>query len=206
MSKIQLLLVEDHQLVIQGISAMLAENEEIVCNGIFKNGRDLLFKLKSFQPDVIVMDINLPDYSGIELCKEVKEKYPVIKVVALSINNQPGIIKKMMDSGANGYVLKDAEQYEIINAIKTVAKGKQYFSQSAVALLKTTENSGFPPLTRREREVLEKIADGLTNQQIAQQLFVDVSTVNSHRKNMLAKYNVQNTAALIKLAITEKLI
>lgn len=206
MSKIQLLLVEDHPLVIQGISAMLSDNEEIECSGIFKNGRDLLYKLKSFQPDVIVMDINLPDYSGIDLCKEVKEQYPVIKIVALSINNQPGIIKKMMDNGANGYVLKDAEQHEIINAIKTVAKGKQYFSQSAVALLKTPENKGLPPLTRREREVLEKIAEGLTNQQIAHQLFVDVSTVNSHRKNLLAKYNVQNTAALIKLAITEKLI
>lgn len=112
----------------------------------------------------------------------------------------------MMDSGANGYVLKDAEQHEIIEAIKTVIKRKQYFSQSAITLLKQPENNGLPPLTRREREVLEKIAEGLTNQQIAQLLFVDISTVSSHRKNLLAKYNVQNTAALIKLAITEKLI
>ena len=203
---IQILLVEDHSLVIQGISTMLEKNEEIECTGIFKNGKDLLAKLKSYQPDVILMDINLPDYNGIDLCKEVKEKYPSVKVVALSINNQPGIIKKMIDSGASGYVLKDAEQYEIIEAIKTVMKRKQYFSQSAVTLLKQPENNGLPPLTRRERDVLERIAEGLTNQQIAQQLFVDVSTVSSHRKNLLAKYNVQNTAALIKLAITEKLI
>lgn len=203
---IQILLVEDHSLVIQGISTMLEKNEEIECTGIFKNGKDLLVKLKSYQPDVILMDINLPDYNGIDLCKEVKEKYPAVKVVALSINNQPGIIKKMIDSGASGYVLKDAEQHEIIEAIKTVIKRKQYFSQSAVTLLKQPENNGLPPLTRRERDVLERIAEGLTNQQIAQQLFVDVSTVSSHRKNLLAKYNVQNTAALVKLAITEKLI
>lgn len=203
---IQILLVEDHSLVIQGISTMLEKNEEIECIGIFKNGKDLLVKLKSYQPDVILMDINLPDYNGIDLCKEVKEKYPAVKVVALSINNQPGIIKKMIDSGASGYVLKDAEQHEIIEAIKTVIKRKQYFSQSAVTLLKQPENNGLPPLTRRERDVLERIAEGLTNHQIAQQLFVDVSTVSSHRKNLLAKYNVQNTAALIKLAITEKLI
>ncbi|MFN8284877.1 MAG: response regulator transcription factor [Chitinophagales bacterium] len=203
---IQVVLVEDHQLVIQGISAMLSENDEIECIGIYKYGTDLLEKLKTQQPDVILMDINLPDYNGIDLCKEVKEKYPAVKVIALSINNQPGIIKKMMDSGANGYVLKDAEQHEIIEAIKTVIKRKQYFSQSAITLLKQPENNGLPPLTRREREVLEKIAEGLTNQQIAQLLFVDISTVSSHRKNLLAKYNVQNTAALIKLAITEKLI
>lgn len=203
---IQILLVEDHSLVIQGISTMLEKNEEIECTGIFKNGKDLLVKLKSYQPDVILMDINLPDYNGIDLCKEVKEKYPAVKVVALSINNQPGIIKKMIDSGASGYVLKDAEQHEIIEAIKTVIKRKQYFSQSAVTLLKQRENNGLPPLTRRERDVLERIAEGLTNQQIAQQLFVDVSTVSSHRKNLLAKYNVQNTAALIKLAVIEKLI
>lgn len=91
---IQILLVEDHSLVIQGISTMLEKNEEIECTGIFKNGKDLLVKLKSYQPDVILMDINLPDYNGIDLCKEVKEKYPAVKVVALSINNQPGIIKK----------------------------------------------------------------------------------------------------------------
>lgn len=203
---IEVLLVEDHPLVIQGISTMLAEQEDIHCAGIFKQGKDLLSRLKTFQPNVILMDINLPDYNGIDLCKEVKERYPDIRVIALSINNQPGIVQKMMDSGAHGYVLKDAERHEIIDAIKTVTKGKNYFSHSAVTLLKQSGNKGLPPLTRREREVLERIAEGLTNQQIAQQLFVDVSTVNSHRKNLLAKYNVQNTAALIKLAITEKLI
>lgn len=203
---IQVILVEDHSLVTEGIKTMIGEAEGIVCACNFTNGNDLLHKLKTFLPDVIIMDINLPDTNGIELCKEVKDKYPAVQVVALSINNQPGIIRKIMDNGASGYVLKDAARQEIIEAIKTVAKGKEYFSRSAVQLLRKPVKPGLPSLTRREREILEKIADGLTNPQIAELLFLDVSTINSHRKNMIAKYNVQNTAALIKLAITEKLI
>ena len=203
---LQVLLVEDHSLVTEGIKSMLAAEKDICCAGNFTNGKDLMQKLRSFQPDVIIMDINLPDITGIELCKEVKEKFPGIYVIALSINNQPGIIRKMIDSGAGGYVLKDAAQQEIIEAIRTVIKGKEYFSRSATMSLRSTNAEILPPLTRREKEILEKIADGLTNQQIATLLFVDVSTVSSHRKNMLAKYCVQNTAALIKLAITEQLI
>lgn len=203
---IQVLLVEDHSLVTEGIKSMISETKDIVCAGSFTNGNALLQKLVSFQPDVIVMDINLPDTNGIELCTTIKVYYPAVNVVALSINNQPGIIRKIMEVGASGYVLKDAAQQEIIEAIRTVAKGKEFFSRSATVLLRQPEKPVLPPLTRREKEILEKIADGLTNPQIAELLFLDVSTINSHRKNMIAKYNVQNTAALIKLAITEKLI
>ncbi len=203
---IQVLLVEDHALVTEGIRSMIGETKDIVCAGNFINGSSLLQKLTQFAPDVIVMDINLPDTNGLELCKLVKEKYPAVNVVALSINNQPGIIRKIMENGASGYVLKDAAQQEIIEAIRMVAQGKEYFSHSAAVLLRTPETPSLPPLTRREKEVLEKIVDGLTNQQIAELLFLDVSTINSHRKNMLSKYGVNNTAALVKLALTEKLI
>jgi DNA-binding NarL/FixJ family response regulator len=203
---IQLFLVEDHSLIREGIKSMLLNESGIGCAASFTNGKDLLLKLPSFQPDVIVMDINLPDINGIELCKMVKDSYPLVHIIALTINNQPGIIRKMMENGASGYVLKDAAQHEIVEAINTVMQGKEYFSQSATLLLRKPDNKALPALTRREREILEKIADGLTNQQIADSLFVDISTVSSHRKNMLAKYGVSNTAALVKLAITEKLI
>lgn len=203
---IQILLVEDHSLVTEGIKAMLIKEKEMDCAGIFTNGTDLLQKLKSFVPDVIVMDINLPDINGIELCKKVKDKYPAVHILALSINNQPGIMRKMIETGATGYVLKDAAEHEIIAAIKAVSKGKEYFSQSTTLLLRSDNSNILPSLTRREKEILEKIADGLTNQQIAEVLFVDISTVSSHRKNMLSKYGVNNTAALVKLALTEKLI
>lgn len=203
---IQVLMVEDHPLVKEGIIAILADETDINCAGHFYNGTDLLYRLKNFQPDVILMDIDLPDMTGLDLCKKVKVLYPAICIIALSINNQAGIIKKMMENGASGYVLKDAAQHEITEAIRTVVKGKHYFSRSASLYLRKADTGKLPPLTRREKQVLEKIADGLTNPQIAEQLFVDVSTVNSHRKNMLAKFGVQNTAALIKLAIKENLI
>lgn len=203
---IEILLVEDHSLITEGIKGMLVKEKEMNCAGVFTNGTDLLQKLKSFVPDVIVMDINLPDINGIELCKKVKDKYPAINILALSINNQPGIVRKMIENGATGYVLKDAAEHEIIAAIKAVSKGKEYFSQSATLLLRNDSSNILPSLTRREKEILEKIADGLTNQQIAEALFVDISTISSHRKNMLSKYGVNNTAALVKLALTEKLI
>lgn len=203
---INLFLVEDHPLVSEGIKAIFEREKEINCTDYFDNGKDFLTKLNHIQPDVIVMDINLPDINGIDLCKMVKEKFPTIHVIALSINNEKGIIKKMIANGASGYILKDAAQYEIVDAIKAVIQRKTYFSISASQVLNKQDKVPIPTLTRREKEILIKIADGLTNQQIADLLFVDVSTVSSHRKNMLAKYDVQNTAQLIKLAITEKLI
>ncbi len=202
----EIYLVEDHPLVTEGIKAIFDKEDGMNCTHSFDNGKDLLSKLPIHQPDVIVMDINLPDTNGIDLCKIVKDQYPSVAVIALSINNEKSIIKKMMDNGASGYILKDAAKYEIVDAIKAVMQRKTYFSISASNTLKKPDERKLPTLTRREKEILLKIADGLTNQQIADLIFVDVSTVSSHRKNMLAKYDVQNTAQLIKLAITERLI
>jgi DNA-binding NarL/FixJ family response regulator len=203
---IEIYLVEDHPLVTEGIKAIFDKESGLLCTHSFDYGNDLLAKLPFHQPDVIVMDINLPDVNGIDLCKMVKEQYPRVFIIALSINNEKGIIKKMIENGASGYILKDAAKYEIVEAVKTVIQRKTYFSISASNTLKKPDERKIPALTRREKEILLKIADGLTNQQIADLLFVDVSTVSSHRKNMLSKYDVQNTAQLIKLAITEKLI
>lgn len=203
---IEVFLVEDHPLVREGIKAIFERDSEINCSHYFDTAKDFLAALLHIQPQVVVMDINLPDANGIELCKIVKEKYPRIQVLALSINNEKGIIKQMMENGASGYILKDAAQYEIIDAIKKVHQHKTYFSVSASEALKKQDKNPIPALTRREKEILIKISDGFTNQQIADQLYVDISTVSSHRKNMLAKYDVPNTAQLIKLAIMEKLI
>lgn len=202
---IKVFLVEDHPLVIEGIKSLLAEDAGIQCTGICSTGNDLLQLLKTQQPDVILMDMNLPDTNGIDLCKLVKASYPKVFVVALTINNQPGIINKMIEIGASGYVLKDAAKHEIIDAVKSVMNGQIFYSHSAASAMRKPDNS-LPSLTRREKEILELIADGMTNQQIADKIFVTTTTVDSHRKNMLTKFGVKNTAALIKLAITEKLI
>lgn len=202
---IKVFLVEDHPLVIEGIKSLLIEDAAIDYAGVCSTGTDLLQMLKRQLPDVILMDINLPDTNGIELCKVVKEKYPNVYVVALTINNQPGIINKMIENGASGYVLKDAAKHEIIEAVKAAAKGDVYYSHSAASAMRKPDTE-LPALTRREKEILELIGDGFTNQEIANRLFLNVTTVDSHRKNMLAKYAVSNTAALVKLAITQKLI
>lgn len=204
---IKVFIVEDHQMVIEGIKALLEGEDDIEWMGSAKLPQDLLLFLKSRQPDVILMDINLPQKNGLELCREVREKYPTIHIVALSVTNQPSIIKKMLENGASGYLLKDASKNEIIAALHQVVKGKDYVSFSvAEALKNNTPVNALPVLTKREKEVLELIADGLTNGEIAEKLFLTVATVDSHRKNMLTKFNVKNTAALVKLAIVNHLI
>ena len=151
------------------------------------------------------MDISLPDKSGIDLCKEVKEKYPSVFIIGLSTFNQQSFIQKMMDNGASGYVLKNATQEELMEAIETVAKGNIYLSHEASQTLRKV-NAGSPVLTRREKEVLELIAEGLTNNEIAIKLFISVSTVDTHRKNLLAKFDARNIASLIKMAMQMQMI
>ncbi|MEN9547618.1 MAG: hypothetical protein RIR12_209 [Bacteroidota bacterium] len=204
--KASVFITDDHYMVIEGIRSLLQNEKDIECVGHATNASSCLAFLKQQQPDVILMDINLPDKNGIDLCKEVKEKYPSIFVIGLSTFNQQSFIEKMMSSGASGFVLKNATQEELFEAIVTVVKGKTYFSQEAATALQNKGNAGVPLLTRREKEVLELIADGLTNNEIAQKIFVSVTTVDTHRKNLLAKFDAKNIASLIKKAMQAQLI
>jgi DNA-binding NarL/FixJ family response regulator len=194
-------IVDDHYMVIEGIRSLLQDEKKIEWTGHASNASSCLAFLHQQQPDIILMDINLPDMSGIELCKEVKEKYPSVFIIGLSTFNQQSFIKKMMENGASGYVLKNATQEELTSAIETVMKGKTYLSEEASHTLRK-ENGANIVLTRREKEVIELIADGLTNAEIAQKLFISVTTVDTHRKNLLAKLEAKNTAALIKIAVS----
>ncbi len=195
-------IVDDHYMVIEGIRSLLQNENGIEWTGHAMNAASCLAFLKNHLPDVILMDINLPDKSGIDLCKEVKEKYPSVFIIGLSTFNQQSFIQKMMDNGASGYVLKNATQEELITAIETVIKGKTYLSEEATHTLRK-ENTTNIVLTRREKEVLELIADGMTNAEIAQKLFISVTTVDTHRKNLLAKLEAKNTASLIKIAVSQ---
>jgi DNA-binding NarL/FixJ family response regulator len=194
-------IVDDHYMVIEGIRSLLQNEKNIEWTGHAMNAASCLAFLKQQQPDVILMDINLPDKSGIELCKEVKEKYPSVFIVGLSTFNQLSFIQKMMDNGASGYVLKNASQQEITDAIDSVVKGKTYLSAEASHTLRS-DDAVTIVLTRREKEVLGLIAEGMTNIEISDKLFISVSTVDTHRKNLLAKLEAKNTAALIKIAVS----
>ena len=204
---IKLFIVDDHFMVIEGIHSLLFNEKDIEWMGHACNGASCLAFLKHQSPDVILMDINLPDTSGIDLCRGVKELYPSINVLGLSTFNQQSFIEKMMGNGASGYVIKNATQQELMEAIHTVVKGKQFLSFDAAQTLRKPENIGNAPvITRREKEVLELIADGMTNNEIAQKLFISITTVDTHRKNILTKFEAKNTASLIKIAVQLKII
>lgn len=198
-------IVDDHYMVIEGIRSLLQNEKSVEWAGHATNAASCFAFLQQHQPDVILMDINLPDKSGIDLCKEVKEKYPSVFIIGLSTFNQQSFIQKMMDNGASGYVLKNATQEELMEAIEAVAKGKIYLSNEASQTLRRNESTNIL-LTRREKEVLELIAEGMTNNVIAQKLFISPSTVDTHRKNLLAKLDVKNTASLIRIASQLQLI
>ncbi len=204
---IKLFIIDDHQMIIEGIRTLLKDEVDIEWMGSAKLPDELMGFLKHKQPDILLMDINLPQKSGLDLCKEIKEKYPAINIIGLSTSNQASVIRKMQENGASGYLLKDASKREIITAIHEVNKGKQNVNFSVAEILKSkTPNNELPALTRREKEILDLISEGLTNQEIANKLFLNITTIDSHRKNMLTKFNAKNTAALIKIAMINNLI
>jgi DNA-binding NarL/FixJ family response regulator len=204
---IKVFIVDDHYMVIEGIRSLLQNETDIEWMGHATHAASCLAFIKQQTPDVLLMDINLPDTSGIDLCKEVKEKYPSICILGLSTFNQQSFIEKMLANGASGYVVKNATQHELMEAIHSVVKGKQYLSFDAgLAMRKPDTESNIPIITRREKEILGLIAEGLTNIEIAQQLFISNTTVETHRKNILAKFKAKNIASLIKLAMQLKII
>jgi DNA-binding NarL/FixJ family response regulator len=199
-------IVDDHYMVVEGIRSLLQAEQGIVWMGHASNANSCLAFLQNRQPDVILMDINLPDISGIELCKQVKQQYPHVFILGLSTFNQLSFIEKMMDNGASGYLLKNASSDEIVAAISEVMHGRKYLSAEAAGVVRHAANTSTTMLTRREKEVLQLIAEGLTNQEIADRLFVSVSTVDTHRKNLLQKMAAKNTAALVKIAMDQQLL
>ena len=203
---IKIFITDDHYMVVEGIRSLLQNEKSIEWMGHASNADSCLAFLQHQLPDVILMDINMPGRSGIELCREVKEKYPSVFIIGLSTFNQQSFIQKMMDNGASGYVIKNATQEELMEAIRVVAKGKIYLSDEAALSLHKNDNSEIPLMTRREKEVLELIANGMTNNEIAKKLFISVSTVDTHRKNLLTKFESKNIASLIKTAMQLQLI
>ncbi len=195
----RIFIVDDHYMVIEGIRSLLQNEKSIEWMGHATHADSCLSFLQHQLPDVILMDISMPDKSGIDLCKEVKEKYPSVFIIGLSTFNQQSFIQKMMDNGASGYVLKNATQEELMEAIEIVAKGRTYLSDEVSKVLRKQDDADIV-LTRREKEVLELIAAGMTNNEIGEKLFISPSTVDTHRKNLLAKFEAKNTASLIHIA------
>ncbi|HMG69190.1 MAG TPA: response regulator transcription factor [Chitinophagaceae bacterium] len=206
---IRVFIVDDHPVVIEGIHSLLRNEKDIEWMGHAMNAQSCLGFFAGNTADVVLMDISMPDMTGIELCSVMKEKYPGIFILGLSTFNQGLYIKKMMENGASGYILKNSSKEELIKAIHSIHEGDIFFNGEVGQALTAYQRSSvteLPLLTPREKEILELIAEGYTNPQIAGKIFLSQFTVDSHRKNLLAKLNVKNTASLIRLAVERKLI
>jgi DNA-binding NarL/FixJ family response regulator len=199
--KARVFIVDDHYMVVEGIRSLLQHDANIEWAGHAMNASSCLAFLQQDQPDIILMDISLPDMSGVDLCKAVRAQWPSVFVLGLSTFNQQSLIRQMMEHGASGYLLKNATKEEMLEGIQTVVRGGTFLSEEAARAMHSSPAEGRPLITSREREVLELIAEGLTNPQIAGRLFVSVTTVETHRKNLLAKFLAKNTAELVRLGI-----
>lgn len=192
-------------MIIEGIRSLLQHEQEIELIGHAMTANSCMAFLQTTLPDIVLMDINLPDKSGIELCKEVKTKYPEVRVMGLSTFNQQSIVEKMIENGAHGYVLKNGTREELLEGIETCMRGEKYLSGEIARSIQKNASSR-PVLTRREKEVLSLIAEGLTNNEVAEKLFISTATVDTHRKNLLSKFDARNTATLIRLATQHQFI
>jgi two-component system, NarL family, nitrate/nitrite response regulator NarL len=207
MEKIRVLVIDDHPMVLEGMRSLLANIEYITLSGTACNAFEAMQLLKDVIIDVAIVDINLPDVNGLELTKKIKTEYPRVNVLAMSTFKERSYISQMIQNGASGYLLKSATKEEIEEAINCAFAGKLYLSLDINSVdVKEQLNRPAPLISTREKEVLKLIASGLTNPQIAEKLFISLHTVDSHRKNLLTKFNVNNTASLIKAATNFSLV
>ena len=207
MDKIKILVVDDHPMVLEGMRAMLAQISFAQLTGLASNAMDAMEKLKQDIPHIVLTDINMPEISGIELTEKIRKEFPEVKVVAMSTFKERSYISEMVRNGASGYLLKSASREEIEEALLSVYEGKLFMSLDInLSRAEKQEMKNTPVLSTREKEVLHLISEGLTNPQIAEKLFISLHTVDSHRKNLLTKFNVKNTASLIKTATQKGLL
>lgn len=201
----KILIVDDHPLIAKSLASIITDSKVGEVCGVATNVKQALDLIATNHFDVILLDINLPDGSGLDVCKAISVKYPQIKILALTSFSELSIIRRMLDNGAHGYILKNSMPEEVIEGIETVLKGQTFLCHEVDILLKKkSEQQVF--LTPRETDLLKLICEGYTNPEIAEKLFLGVETINSYRKNLLFKLNARNSAVLVKIAVEQKLI
>ena len=211
----RLLLVDDHAVVRSGLKMLLSAEQDVEIVGEAGTAADAIEVAGSVAPDVILMDIGLPDLSGIEATREIKKRFPRIAVVALTIHEDEEYFFKMLDAGASGYVPKRAAPEELLTAIRAAASGEVYLYPSLAKLLVTdyltqehapAEKASLDGLTDREREVLTYLAEGTSNEEIAASLVISPKTVERHRENIMRKLNLHSRSELVRYAIRRGII
>ena len=205
-------ITDDHPLILNGITEIIDSTTDMRLSGAYLTAAETDEGLQKEVPDILLLDINLPDGSGLDLCKTYTKAYPKMRIIALTTYNQALIVKGMIQNGALGYLLKNTSKEELVNAIHTVHRGEQYLQDDIKQILLSSalggavQSSFIPKLTRREKEVLTLIVDQFTTAEIAEKLFVSPKTVESHRLHLIQKLGVRNTAGLVKEALIKGLL
>jgi DNA-binding NarL/FixJ family response regulator len=207
-----ILVIDDHPIVLDGIRTMLKDEPGFNIIGIARNAAEALSFLEQHSPDIILLDISLPDMDGLQLCQKIRLSNKKSKIIGLTSFNEAGMISGLLQRGGNGYLLKNMERSELIRAIQTVLKGKIFLSDAANESIlaqfhnqKAATEEG-PLITRREKEILLMLADGLKGPEIAEKLFLSPLTVETHRKNLCKKLNANSVQLLLKVARERKII
>lgn len=207
---IKVILADDHEIVRAGIKRLLSVDKSIKILNEAANGLQAVEYVKSYQPNVVILDILMPQMTGIEALREIKKDLPNIFTIMLTAFEDAQHLELALNAGADGYLSKDIQSRDLINAIHEVLEGKRVFSKSILSILNNNyisrEEAEAPPvsITKREEEVLFQISEGKTNQEIADDLKLSIRTVESHRYNIMQKLNIKNTAQLIKYSVTYK--
>ena len=209
--KTRVLLVDDHAVVRSGLRSLLAAEADFEVVGEASNARDAIFEARSLKPDVIVLDVVMPGESGIEVLPKLKKEAPDTKVLVLSMQDDPRYVREAFAQGANGYVLKEAADAEVVGAVREIAGGGEYVHPALGARMVAAEAQAraaaeADPLSEREREVLRLLALGHTNQEIAKQLYISVRTAETHRAHIMQKLGLSTRAELVRHAIAHGLL
>lgn len=216
MDKIKILLADDHQMFLDGLSALLSQIAYVEIVAAVNNGAQLLERLKTINGDLVIVDLHMPVMDGLEATKMIRERYPSLKVLGLTMDNELDTIQAMLEAGASGYILKNTGKAELELAILQVMKGEHYLSQSISTQLAQNlflkkkavaeEISELDLLTDRETEILKMVALENSNIEIAEKLYISPKTVETHRKNLMKKIGVRNSLGIYKFALKHKLI
>jgi len=206
----RVLLADDHEIFVEGLRSLLNREPQLEVIGAVTGGNQAVRQVREQQPDVVIMDLSMPDMSGIEATQLIKTERPEVKILCLSMHSDRGFVMGALDAGASGYVLKDGAKRELLDAIRAVTADQVYLSPCVARMVvDAAKSSGATPalglLTERERQVLKLLAQGLSSKQIADRLHLSVKTVGTHRNHIMEKLNIHSIAELTKFAIREGL-
>ncbi|MDA3943147.1 MAG: response regulator transcription factor [Bacteroidetes bacterium] len=204
---IKLILADDHKLFREGVRSILESAKDIEIVDEVADGRALINSLRNHETDMIMLDISMPGISGIEACRIIRKEYPCLKILMLSMHGEESFVRSAIEAGANGYLPKEIDHSELIEAIHIIHQGGNYYSKDiSYKLINSYLNKDKQQLTPREKEILVLICDGLTNKEVADRLFISVRTVDCHKNNILQKLGLKSSVELVKYALKNELI